>query len=192
MILRGMRVEELRALVADAVEPILRPLVYREPLDLLHHHRERGEPVYIVSATLQEIVDAVAADHGFDGAIGTICEVVDGVYTGRSLRPCHAEGKARAVRELAAAENIDLERSTAYSDSPTDIPFLEVVGNPVAVNPDRALRRAAMWREWPILEFGDLAYSQRRRGARPAVYGVPLLLGAGAAVWAVAKHRRAA
>ena len=188
IILRGMPVDEMRALVAGALEPILRPLVYREPLDLLHQHRDRGEPVYVVSATLQEIVDAIAADLGFDGAIGTICQVVDGVYTGRSLRPCHGEAKARAVRQLAAAEGIDLDRSTAYSDSHTDIPFLEVVGNPVAVNPDRALRRAAIWREWPMLEFTDSAYPGPRRRIPRAVYGLPLVLGAGAAAWAARKR----
>ena len=191
MVLRGMPVAELQALVAEALEPILRPLVYREPLDLLNNHRSRGEPVYIVSATLQEIVDAVAADLGFDGAIGTICEIEDGVYTGRSIRPCHAEGKAQAVRDLAAREELDLSRSTAYSDSHTDLAFLEAVGNPVAVNPDRALRRVAAEREWPILEFTEAAFPDTARYVPLLVYGIPLVLGASAAAWA-AKQRRAA
>jgi HAD superfamily hydrolase (TIGR01490 family) len=153
VVLRGFRPEELQALVAESMEQVLRPLVYAESLDLVDRHRRRGEPVYIVSATLQEIVQAIADDLGFDGALGTICEVKDGVYTGRALRALHAEEKARCLREL----EYDLEASTAYSDSHTDLPFLEAVGHPVAVNPDRALRRIASERSWPVLEFGRRA-----------------------------------
>ncbi len=161
MILKGLRVEELRALVADAMEPILKPLVYQEPLHLVARHREHSEPVYIVSATLQEIVEELARELGFDGAIGSTCEIVDGVYTGRSLRGAHGEGKADAIRELAEREDLDLAASTAYSDSHTDLPFLEAVGNPVAVNPDRKLRRIARERGWPTLEFRELAHPSR-------------------------------
>jgi HAD superfamily hydrolase (TIGR01490 family) len=188
MVLKGLEVEEMRALVGQAMETVLKPLVYREPLDLVVKHRERGEPVYVVSATLQEIIEPLAEELGFDGAVGSLCEVVDGRYTGRSLRSCHGAGKAEAVRELAAAEDIDLARSTAYSDSHTDLPFLEAVGRPVAVNPDRELLRIARDRGWPILTFSDPLYPAARRRLRPALVGLPLALGA--AVWAV--RRRAA
>lgn len=152
-ILTGYRPEDLRALVADAMEPILRPLVYAEPLALVQQHHDRGEKVYIVSATLQEIVDAIAEDLGFDGALGTVCEVKDGRYTGRAERALHAQAKADCVRAVAEREGFDLAECTAYSDSHTDLPFLEAVGHPVAVNPDRALRRIAVERDWPVLEF---------------------------------------
>ncbi len=152
-ILRGFTPEEMRAIVADSMELVLRPLVYSEASGLVDHHRSRGEPVYIVSATLQEIVQAIADDLGFDGALGTVCEVENGVYTGHALRALHAEGKAACIRELGH----DLAGSTAYSDSHTDLPFLEAVGHPVAVNPDRALRRIASARGWPVLEFGRRA-----------------------------------
>jgi HAD superfamily hydrolase (TIGR01490 family) len=152
-ILAGFSVQELQSLVGDAMEPVLRPLVYSEPLRLVQHHRERGEPVYVVSATLQEIVEHIADDLGFDGAVGSTCEIVDGRYTGRSLRAAHGEGKAQALRELAAAERIDLAASTAYSDSYSDVPFLEAVGHPVAANPDRKLRRIARERGWPVVDF---------------------------------------
>jgi HAD superfamily hydrolase (TIGR01490 family) len=161
MILRGFSPDELRRLVAGALEPVLRPLVYREPLDLIHRHRERNEPVYIVSAALQEIVDALAGNLGFDGALGTVCEVEDGVYTGRSVRSLHGAAKAGAVRELAAGEGYDLSASTAYSDSHSDLPFLEAVGHPVAVNPDRELRRVAEERGWPVLRFAERAFPRR-------------------------------
>ena len=192
MVLKGFAVDDLRSLVAGAMEPVLKPLVYRGPLDLVGRHKERGEPVYIVSATLQEIVEELAGELGFDGAIGSTCEIVDGVYTGRSLRAAHGEGKAAAIRELAEQEGLDLAASTAYSDSHTDLPFLEAVGNPVAVNPDRELRRVAVERGWPVLEFEDLAYPSRRGYAvgPTALLGIPLVLGASAAVWAA--RRRAA
>jgi HAD superfamily hydrolase (TIGR01490 family) len=154
-ILAGFSVEEMRSLVGDAMEPVLRPLVYEEPLQLVQRHRAQGERVYIVSATLQEIVQHIADDLGFDGAIGSTCEIVDGVYTGRSLRAAHGEGKAQAVRELAAAEDLDLTACTAYSDSYSDVPFLEAVGHPFAANPDRKLRRIARARGWPVVEFAS-------------------------------------
>jgi HAD superfamily hydrolase (TIGR01490 family) len=191
IVLRGFRPEEMQELVTGAMEQVLKPLVYREPLDLVASHRRAGEPVYVVSATLQEIVQALAGELGFDGAIGTICEVgPDGAYTGRSLRACYGEAKAEAVRELAASEDIDLAGSTAYSDSHTDVPFLEAVGRPVAVNPDRELRRIARERGWPVVGFSERLYPRASRGVPPAVYGIPFVLGAGAAAWAA--RRRAA
>ena len=157
MLLRGFTPAQMQQLVAEALESVLRPLVYEEPLRLVERHRESEEPSYIVSAALQEVVDAVAADLGFDGALGTVCEVENGVYTGRGVRSLHGENKAAAVRELAREERFDLGASTAYSDSHTDLPFLEAVGNPVAVNPDRALRRIAGARGWPVLKFSQRA-----------------------------------
>jgi HAD superfamily hydrolase (TIGR01490 family) len=190
-VLRGLTPAELQDLVSTALEPVLKPLVYAEPLRLVERHRERGEPAYIVSAALQEIVDALAAELRFEGALGTLCEVgPDGAYTGRSLRSLHGAAKAAAVRELAAREQIELAASTAYSDSHTDLPFLEAVGNPVAVNPDRALRRVAATRGWRVLEFAEAAYPHARRRLPRALVGIPLALGAGAAVWAA--RRRAA
>jgi HAD superfamily hydrolase (TIGR01490 family) len=154
-ILDGFSVKEMQELVGDAMEPVLRPLVYDEPLHLVRRHREQGERVYIVSATLQEIVQHIADDLGFDGAVGSTCEIVDGFYTGRSLRAAHGEGKAQAIRELAASDRLDLAECTAYSDSHTDVPFLEAVGHPVAANPDRQLRRLARERGWPVVDFAS-------------------------------------
>ena len=153
LVLRGYSPKEMQSLVVDSMERVLKPLVYAESLDLVELHRGRGEPVYIVSATLQEIVQVIADDLGFDGALGTIVEVEDGKYTGRAARSLHAENKARCIRELG----YDLDASTAYSDSHTDLPFLEAVGHPVVVNPDRKLRRIAAERGWPVLEFGRRA-----------------------------------
>ncbi|MGZ8717096.1 MAG: HAD family hydrolase [Gaiellaceae bacterium] len=179
LLLRGFKPEELRDLVASAMEPVLRPLVYAEPLRLVEQHHERGEPVFIVSAALQEIVDAVAEDLGFDGALGTICEVRDGAYTGHAVRALHAENKARCLRELADERGFDLAECTAYSDSHTDLPFLEAVGHPVVVNADRELRRIAGERGWPALEFGAQAYPHARRRVPPLLWAAAGLFGAG-------------
>jgi len=168
-VLAGYRVADLRELVAEAMEPVLRPLVYAEPLRLVEQHRQRGERVFVVSATLQEIVEAIAEDLGFDGALGTICEVRDGSYTGRAVRALHAEAKAECLQEVAEREGLDLAACTAYSDSHTDLPFLEAVGHPVAVNPDRELRRIAADRGWPVLDFSARAYPHARRRVPPAV-----------------------
>ena len=157
-LLRGFSPDDLRTLVAAAMNPTLRPLVYREALAVAAGHRERGERCYVVSATLQEIVDAIASELGFDGGLGSLCEIDGGVFTGRTLRACHGAGKADAVRELAAAEGFDLAASTAYSDSDSDLPLLEAVGHPVAVNPDRGLRRIARERGWPVVRWRERAF----------------------------------
>ena len=177
-VLKGFTPDEMRDIVASALEPVLKPLVYREPLALAREHKQRGECVYIVSAALQEIVDALASELDFDGALGTVCEVENGVYTGHSVRALHHAGKARAVRELAAEKGFDLGVCTAYSDSASDLPFLELVGHPVAVNPDRDLRRIAGDRGWPVLEVSARAYPHARRRVPPVLFGIPIVLGA--------------
>ena len=108
---------------------------------------------------LQEIVDALADELGFAGGVGSTAEVEDGVYTGRLLRRLYGQEKADALGELAAGEGIDLDASTAYSDSASDLPFLEAVGTPVVVNPDRALRKIAAERGWQVRHFRTKAFS---------------------------------
>jgi len=154
-VLRGLPVEVMRDIAAEAWEPVLRPLVYREAIALAAAHSARDERVFIVSAALQEVVETISRKLGLDGALASRAEVHDGVYTGRLDRRLYGPTKADALRELAAAEGFDLPSSTAYSDSHTDLPFLETVGTPVAVNPDRELRRKATERGWQILRFRE-------------------------------------
>jgi HAD superfamily hydrolase (TIGR01490 family) len=143
----------MREIAADAWEPVLRPLVYREAVDLAREHTERGERVFIVSAALQEVAEEISNRLGFSGAIASRAEVRDGLYTGRLERRLYGGAKAQALAEVADAESIDLVDSTAYSDSHSDVPFLEAVGHPVVVNPDRELRRTADERGWPVRRF---------------------------------------
>jgi HAD superfamily hydrolase (TIGR01490 family) len=157
-VLRGLPVTLMREIAAEAWEPVLKPLVYREALDLAQDHGARGERVYIASAALQEVVEEISSRLGLDGAIASRAEVRDGAYTGRLERRLYGQAKADALVELATAEGIDLTGSTAYSDSYSDVPFLEAVGHPVVVNPDRALRRLAGEAEWPSLRFATMAF----------------------------------
>lgn len=157
-ILEGLPVEALHEIVADAWDTVLRPLVLREPLELARAHAARGERVLVVSGALQEIGERVATELGFDGALGSLAETDEGRYTGRLERRLLGLAKADALRELAHGEEIDLTASTAYSDSHSDLPFLEAVGEPVAVNPDRELRRVAEQRGWPVRSFVTRAF----------------------------------
>jgi HAD superfamily hydrolase (TIGR01490 family) len=159
--LKGLPVEVMREIVAEAVDSAFRPHVYRDALDLVVRHRERGERSFVVSAALQEIVDALVAELGFDGGLGSTAEVVDGRYTGRLAQRLDGGAKAEALVKLAAEEGIDLAESTAYSDSASDVPFLEAVGHAIAVNPDRRLRAIAAERGWRVLRFSDKAFSTR-------------------------------
>jgi HAD superfamily hydrolase (TIGR01490 family) len=157
--LRGVRVETMREIVREAVDSAFKPYVYADALGLVARHRDGGERAFIVSAALQEVVDALVAELSLDGGLGSRAEVEDGVYTGRLLQRLDGQAKAAAVTALADEEGIDLAASTAYSDSVSDVPFLEVVGDPVAVNPDRALRRVAGERGWRVLRFRDKAFA---------------------------------
>jgi HAD superfamily hydrolase (TIGR01490 family) len=158
--LAGVSVETLREIVEEAVPLVLKPLVYREALELAAAHRARGERTYIVTAALQEVADELARDLGLDGAAGSHAEVEDGSYTGRLERRLFGAAKAEVLRELAAADGLDLSASTAYSDSHSDVEFLEAVGHPVAVNPDRELREIAAERGWPVKRFRELAFAK--------------------------------
>ncbi len=152
---KGWDRAQVEEIVRDALEDLIDPYIYLEALDLMELHRAQGRKVFIVSSSPEEIVRPLAERLGDVDVIATRAEVVDGKYTGRWLRSCHGAGKAAAVRELADTEGFDLRVSTAYSDSHSDIPFLETVGRPVAVNPDRELRRSARERGWPVVEFGE-------------------------------------
>ncbi len=155
--IQGRTVDELRSL-GDGIIPKLVEGVRLEARGLIDLHHDAGRDTYIVSASPVEIVEDLAAEVGMTGGIGTVAEVVDGVYTGALAEPfCYGEGKAEAIARLAEQKGYDLRLSYAYSDSAGDLPMLERVGHPVAVNPDRALQALAYHRGWPIVVFSRRA-----------------------------------
>jgi HAD superfamily hydrolase (TIGR01490 family) len=153
----GHPVDDLAQLGADII-PRLIGNVRPEARGLVDLHLEAGRDTFIVTATPIEIVDALAVELGMTGAIGTVAERSDGRYTGRLAAPfCYGAGKAEMIRRLAAEKGYDLLLSYAYSDSASDLPMLEAVGHPVAVNPDQTLLQVARSRGWPIVEFSTTA-----------------------------------
>jgi HAD superfamily hydrolase (TIGR01490 family) len=181
----GQRVVDLQRLGPDVLAGIL-PLLYREVLKEAYAHQDAGRPAYIVTAASQELAEVLAHVLVLDGGIGMRSEVRDGVYTGRPAGPfTYREGKAEAIREIAAREGIDLAASFAYSDSESDLPMMRAVGNPVAVNPDAALEKVARAEGWRIMRFDRLGPLLKIGSALLAV----ALVGGGGG-YAVARARR--
>jgi HAD superfamily hydrolase (TIGR01490 family) len=177
---KGWDKEEVDAVVRQALEEVVDPYIYQEAIDLIALHKALGRRVYIVSSSPDGVVRPLAERLGVHDVIATRAEVVDGKFTGKLEFYCYREKKAEAIREL---EGIDLEGSYAYSDSITDLPMLEAVGNPVAVNPDRELRRIAQQREWKIRDFRRPVRMRQR--FIPATRPKPAVVFAGAAMLAV-------
>jgi HAD superfamily hydrolase (TIGR01490 family) len=164
----GWDVAQVREIVAETLHDLIDPLIYDEAAQLIEEHQLAGRDVIIVSTSGSEIVTPIGELLGADRVIATRMAVNgDGLYTGEIEFYAFGENKAVAMRELAAAENIDLERSYAYSDSGTDIPMLELVGHPHAVNPDRTLRKEAAARGWPVLVFTKPVSMRSRMPAIP-------------------------
>ena len=151
---KGWERTEIERLVEEVILEVIDPYVYQEALDLMELHRSEGRGIYIVSSSPEEIVRPLARHFGVAGVIATRAHVgTDGRYTGELAFYSYGESKAQAIRELAERVGVDLQGSYAYSDSTTDIPMLSVVGHPVAVNPDRELRRHAEEHQWQIRDF---------------------------------------
>lgn len=178
----GRPVDELREMGREIAEERILPRVYEGITKVIDHHRDVGDLTYLCTASPVELAEIVAESLGMTGALGTRAEVEHGRYTGR-LGPhgiLHGEMKAGAVADLAGDKDIDLAESYAYSDSINDLPLLELVGHPIAVNPDSELKRAAREMGWPVYEL---------RSRRPLLlFGIPSafvaagLFGAGVAV----------
>jgi HAD superfamily hydrolase (TIGR01490 family) len=190
----GWDVQTVKDIVADTLHYIVGPLVYQEAVSLIASHRAQGRDVVIVSTSGAEVVEPIGEMLGADRVIATRMVQSDGRYTGEIDFYAYAANKASAMRALADERGYDLAASYGYSDSITDLPMLEAVGHPHAVNPDRLLRKTAGERGWPVLDFTKPVQLRRRTPfeAKPTtVAAVALGAGAAAAGVVVIATRRA-
>lgn len=197
---KGWNVAQVKELVAETLHDLIDPIIYDEAASLIEEHHAAGRDVVIVSTSGAEVVEPIGEMLGADRVVATRMVVgEDGCFTGEVGYYAYGPTKAEAVRELAESEGYDLSRCYAYSDSATDIPMLEAVGHPYAVNPDRTLRREAVAREWPVLSFEKpVRLKQRLPGLRmpprPALVAAAAVGAAAAAglVWYASRRRHAA
>ncbi|HEY5836225.1 HAD family hydrolase [Streptomyces sp.] len=187
-IVKGHRVEELMSIGEEIYDEYMAGKIWPGTRALAQAHLDAGQRVWLVTAAPVETATIIARRLGLTGALGTVAESVGGVYTGRLVgEPLHGPAKAEAVRALAAAEDLDLSRCAAYSDSHNDVPMLSLVGHPYAVNPDSRLRKHARAQGWRLRDY--------RTGRKAAKIGIPAAAGmgavAGGAAAAVAIRRRA-
>jgi HAD superfamily hydrolase (TIGR01490 family) len=183
----GWRVTDMERLAEEIFDELMAERIWPGTRALAQLHLDAGQRVWLVTAAPVELGRVIARRLGLTGAIGTVAEVADGMYTGALVGDLmHGPAKADAITKLAAAEGLDLARCAAYSDSINDLPMLSAVGHPVAINPDTALRRQARRRGWEVRDF--------RTARKAAKIGVPAALAAGgiggAVVTALALRRR--
>jgi HAD superfamily hydrolase (TIGR01490 family) len=175
----GQKVAEIERLGEEIYDELMAERIWSGTRALAQQHLDAGQQVWLVTAAPAELARMIARRLGLTGALGTVAESVDGIYTGHLVgEPLHGPAKAEAVRALAAREGLDLERCSAYSDSANDLPMLTTVGHPTAINPDSELRRVAKEHGWPIRDY--------RTGRKAAKIGVPTAMGIGAVAGGVA------
>jgi HAD superfamily hydrolase (TIGR01490 family) len=169
----GHRVSDIVSLCEEIYDDTMASRIWEGTRELAQRHLEAGQRVWLVTASPVELADIIARRLGLTGALGTVAESVDGVYTGRLVGGLlHGEAKAAAVRALAVREGLDLPRCSAYSDSANDLPMLRLVGHPAVVNPDAELRAEARANNWPVHDF--------RSGRKATMIALPTAVGAGA------------
>ncbi|WP_110207855.1 HAD family hydrolase [Nocardioides daejeonensis] len=175
----GHTVAELEELGEEIFDEAMAHRIWPGTRALAQLHLDRGQRVWLVTAAPIEIAQIIARRLGLTGAMGTVAEHVDGVYTGKLVgEMLHGPAKAEAIKALAAREGLDLSRCSAYSDSSNDLPMLGLVGDPVAINPDKRLREHARAQGWRIRDY--------RTGRKAARTGLLMAAGAGAVAGAVA------
>ena len=185
-LIAGHTEEELSSLGEEIFDEGMAHRIWPGTRALAQLHLDQGQRVWLVTAAPIEIATIIARRLGLTGAMGTVSEIEDGVYTGRLVGDMlHGPAKAEAVRALAAREGLDLDRCSAYSDSANDLPMLSLVGDPCAVNPDAKLRAHARANGWRIRD-----YRSGRKAARVGLVASAALGAAGGAVAAARIMRR--
>ncbi|MCB1691210.1 MAG: HAD family hydrolase [Pseudomonadales bacterium] len=154
LLLSRLTMPELEAIRDQFFEERVRPMLLPRAEALLAEHRAKGNEVIVVTATIEFITRPIATFYGVEHLIAPVPEVRDGRYTGEIVGvPSFREGKVIRINEFLERTGQTLAGSYCYSDSRNDIPMLELVDNPVAVDPDPELRRVAQERKWPIISL---------------------------------------
>ncbi|MCC5576640.1 HAD-IB family hydrolase [Microtetraspora sp. AC03309] len=175
----GLKVDEVVRLGEEIYDEVMSDRIWAGTRALAQAHLEAGQRVWLVTATPVELARVIAQRLGLTGALGTVAETADGVYTGRLVGDLlHGPAKAEAIRALARREGLDLSHCSAYSDSANDLPMLSLVGRPYAVNPDSELREHAKEHGWQIRDF--------RTGRKATLIGLPIAATAGAVAGGIA------
>jgi HAD superfamily hydrolase (TIGR01490 family) len=183
----GHKVADIVRLGEEIYDESMADRIWAGTRELTQRHLDAGQRVWLVTATPVELASILARRLGLTGALGTVAETRNGVYTGRLVGGLlHGEAKAAAIQALADREGLDLSRCSAYSDSLNDMPMLTLVGHPNAVNPDLGLRAEARKQGWPVYDF--------RSGRKATMIALPIAAGAGAVAGGMAAgaavHRR--
>jgi HAD superfamily hydrolase (TIGR01490 family) len=192
---KGWDHEHVKEIVRETLDQVITPVIYAEAFELIQEHKAKGHKTVIISSSPIETVEAIGAHLGVDDVIATRARLDEqGRYTGELEFYAYGPHKAEAIREMAVREGIDLAGSWAYSDSITDLPMLELVGNPVAVNPDRELARIAADREWETRTFQRPVRLRDRvpvppKGPTIAAGSALAAIGAGALLYAWLRRR---
>jgi HAD superfamily hydrolase (TIGR01490 family) len=180
--IKGHNVKEIETIGLEIYDEYVSPALWQGAIEIANQHLAKGEEVWLVTATPLDMAKLIAERLGFTGALGTKAEANNGIYTGKLIgNLLHGKEKSIAISQLAAERNLDLTKCSAYSDSHHDIPLLETVGNPAAINPDTLLQIRAIRDGWPIHDF-------RRARILKATFGP--ILARFAALAALASPRR--
>ena len=151
---RGMNAAEIKASAIEMFETHLRPKIFSEAVSQIQEHKEQDTAVVLVTGSLDFIVQPIADYLVVDAVLAPKLHEENGRFTGElTTEPLIGEEKAKAVQAYAEQHGISLEDSYAYGDSQSDLPMLECVGNPVVVNPGKALREKALASGWEMHEW---------------------------------------
>lgn len=161
----GHNVSEIKSVAQEIYDEYVSPSLWEGTIDIAKEHLNDGVEVWLVTAAPEDMAKLIAERLGFTGALGSKAAIVDGHYTGEMNGPLlHGKEKAEAIRQIAKERGFILEDCFGYSDSHNDLPLLQTVGHPSAINPDAILRIRALKENWPIHDFRRMRFINRLLG----------------------------
>lgn len=150
----GHKASDIAVMAQEVYDQYVSPALWQGTIDIAQTHLSNDEEVWLVTAAPEDMANLISRKLGFTGALGSRAEIKDGIYTGQmSGNLLHGKEKAVAIKELAEQRGFNLSDCYAYSDSHNDLPLLQAVGHPSAINPDAVLRIRALREAWPIHDF---------------------------------------